>query len=106
MVSETFVYELSSMPCGMVPKWYTICPTWAVGVIGPVWGRILMRRRILAVLASLAFLVAACGDDDDGGGEGAEGDGETRDVVIALEAEPRTLDPQITQDGQMRRVAE
>lgn len=65
-----------------------------------------MRRRILAVLASLAFLVAACGDDDDGGGEDAEGDGETRDVVIALEAEPRTLDPQITQDGQMRRVAE
>jgi peptide/nickel transport system substrate-binding protein len=35
-------------------------------------------------------------------GEATEGG----EVVIALEAEPRTLDPQITQDGQMRRVAE
>jgi peptide/nickel transport system substrate-binding protein len=70
-----------------------------------------MHRRILAILvsfASLAFLVAACGDDDDGGGGGgsAQGDGDSTDIVIALEAEPRTLDPQITQDGQMRRVAE
>src|ERR687891_742989 len=40
-----------------------------------------MHRRILAVLASLAFIVAACGGDDDGGGEGAEGDGQMRRVA-------------------------
>jgi peptide/nickel transport system substrate-binding protein len=66
-----------------------------------------MRRRILAVLVSLAFVAAACGGgDDDGGGGTAGGDGEATEIVIGLEAEPRTLDPQITQDGQMRRVAE
>ncbi len=70
-----------------------------------------MRQRMLGVLVILVLaVVAACGDDDDGGGaEGATGgggdDGDLS-VTIALEAEPRTLDAQITQDGQMRRVAE
>jgi peptide/nickel transport system substrate-binding protein len=83
-----------------------------------------MRRTVLGLVFVAALVAAACGDDDDDGGasgtaasgseappaSGSEApSGEATSggsITIALEAEPRTLDPQITQDGQMRRVAE
>ena len=69
-----------------------------------------MRRRIGTVLFSLIVVAAGCGDDDGGTSAAPEETSgaaeEAISITIALEAEPRTLDPQITQDGQMRRVAE
>jgi len=64
-----------------------------------------MRRQLSALLVGFVIVAAACGGDDGGG---TSGDSETggSEITVALEAEPRTLDPQITQDGQMRRVAE
>jgi len=59
-------------------------------------------RRALVILSSGVLLASACGGD---GGDAAPGSGETA-ITIALEAEPSTLDPQATFDGQTRRVIE
>lgn len=66
-----------------------------------------MRRSIPLLLLSLSLLAAACGGGgggDDGGESagGASGD----EIVIAIEGEPGSLDPQLTLDGGMKRISE
>lgn len=89
--------------------------------------RLSLASRLLAALFAFALVAAACGGDDDSddttsGGEestsaatgGEESTGgeevtETEDpisITLAIDSEPTTLDPQITQDGGMRRVME
>lgn len=89
--------------------------------------RLSLASRLLAALFAFALVAAACGGDDDDGGGGAGGTtsggeestsgggeestgGETMEdpisITLAIDSEPTTLDPQITQDGGMRRVME
>ena len=98
--------------------------------------RLFSVHRLLAALFALALVAAACGDDDEttAGGEatpttagsevtstteGSEATPTTSasattappadepvSIVLAIDSEPTTLDPQITQDGGMRRVME
>ena len=94
--------------------------------------RLSLTSRLLAALFAFALVAAACGGDDDGDTSGgdttpaadsgsADGDSETSStggeemteemedpisITLAIDSEPTTLDPQITQDGGMRRVME
>lgn len=98
--------------------------------------RLSITSRLLAALFAFALVAAACGGDDgdtggtagtsggesstdgdSGGGDGdsemSSGDGEEMtemedriSIILAIDSEPTTLDPQITQDGGMRRVME
>lgn len=91
-------------------------------------------QRLLAAVFVFALIAAACGDDDSSGepaavepaadepaadepadepaeepaaDEPAEEPAEERvAITLAIESEPTTIDPQVTQDGGMRRVME
>lgn len=58
--------------------------------------RAVRARRLTAALALVALVASACGSDDDGTSAPRSGGG---GVVVATDAEPTTLDAQLTEDN-------
>jgi peptide/nickel transport system substrate-binding protein len=67
-----------------------------------------MRRKVSAALvAALSLTAAACGSDDGGGATASTSDGGSAEgIVIAIGAEPSSLDPQARDDGSERAIGD